>query len=191
MGTHEIRMKLIATLVAAASASQYFGTRDDGVQWSAVLTESAMAYQEAGESIVAMVGDETTDSGLGMHTLCYDDSVMPGLPEGVPQCKTVAVRYSSWNWDGTTLTAAGMDDMGPFTIKDGKVVGDQTVFKKVWIGGPMAGLEGTVALDAVPNNYGLLWGPFTLTTNTGTFGGGRFAVAFVENAQFSFEDTDS
>merc|ERR1712003_133492 len=150
MGTHEIKMKLIATLAAVASATQYFGTRDDGTQWSAVQTDSALAYQEGGESIVATVGDEPSESGLGMHTLCYDDAVMPALPPGTPQCKTVAVRYSSWNWDGTTLTAAGMDDMGPFQITDGKVSGDKTIFTKTWIDGPMKGLIGTVTLDALP-----------------------------------------
>merc|ERR1712064_163730 len=83
MGTQEIsKMKLIATLAAVASASQFTGVREeDGVQYSAVVTDSAVAYQEGGQSFVAMAmeGQATTEDGLGMHALCYaEGSNLPG-----------------------------------------------------------------------------------------------------------------
>merc|ERR1712243_256674 len=66
MGTQQLKMKLIATFAALASANQYFGEREDGVQWSATTTNTALAYQEDGQSIVAMEmnGGEHTDAGI-------------------------------------------------------------------------------------------------------------------------------
>merc|ERR1712003_84153 len=132
MGTQKIcKMKLIATLAAIASANQFTGFREeDGVQYSAVVTDSAVAYQEGGQSFVAMAmqGQATTEDGLGMHALCYEEGST--LPEGTPQCKTVAVRYSNWSWDGSDFTAKGSDDMGLFTITDGYVEGGRTHFTK-------------------------------------------------------------
>merc|ERR1712157_6538 len=179
MGLTQSIMKLIATLAAAASATQY----------SAVVTDSAVAYQEGGQSFVAMAmeGQATTESGLGMHSLCYDEGST--LPEGTPQCKTLAVRYSNWSWDGSDFTAKGSDDMGLFAITDGYVEDGKTFFTKTWYDGKAAGLVATAQIDTVPNDYGLMYGPFSFTTNMGTSGAGRFAAAFVDNAQFSFDDS--
>merc|ERR1712157_210694 len=148
---------------------------EDGVQYSAVVTDSAVAYQEGGQSFIAMAmqGQATTEDGLGMHALCYEEGST--LPEGTPQCKTVAVRYSNWSWDGSDFTAKGSDDMGLFT--------------NTWYDGKAAGLVATAQIDTVPNDYGLMYGPFSFTTNMGTSGAGRFAAAFVDNAQFSFDDS--
>merc|ERR1711945_9033 len=191
MGTQKIsKMKLIATLAAVASASQFTGVREeDGVQYSAVVTDSAVAYQEGGQSFVAMAmeGQATTEDGLGMHALCYAEG--SNLPEGTPQCKTVAVRYSNWSWDGSDFTAKGSDDMGLFEITDGYVEGGRTHFTKTWYDGKAAGLVATATIETVPNDQGLMYGPFSFTTNAGTSGAGRFAAAFVDNAQFSFDDS--
>merc|ERR1712025_128958 len=186
MGTQKLKMKLIATFAALASANQYFGEREDGVQWSATATNTALAYQEGGHSIVAMEmnGGEHTDAGIGMHSLCYD---VP--PPGQPKCKTVPVRYSQWNWDGTTLTAKGSDDVGLYYVTDGYVEDGKTYFKKKWYSGRGKGLIADIVwTDQVPQDNGLMYGNFEFTTNMDTSGSGRFAAVFVDNAQFSAAD---
>ena len=179
-------MKIIATLAALVSGSalvQHQGARDlDGVQWSALRSTSAMAYQEAGESIVAFAGD-VTQTGKGMHTICYDSGPLANT------CKTEGIRYSAYSWDGTTLSAAGVDGLGPFTMEGG-VVDDTTQFTRKYLAGPMAGLVGYVTLDALPDDSGLFYGEFTFTTNMNFGGNGRFASAFVDNAQTSFDEDE-
>merc|ERR1712025_17016 len=188
MGTQQTKMKLISTFAALASASQYQGTREDGAQWSATATSKFVAYQEGGESIVAMEMKDGghTDDGIGMHSLCYSDDSMSKLPEGYPKCKTVPVRYSNWSWDGTLLTAQGSDDLGFYYVTDGYVENGQTHFVKTWYEGPGTGLSANISwTDVVPQENGLMYGNFVFTTNMGTSGSGRFAAVFVDNAQFS------
>merc|ERR1719454_149122 len=191
-GVHTLnKMKLISTFAALASASQYFGEREDGVQWSATATDTALAYQEDGHSIVAMQMGEGvhTEDGIGMHSLCYSDDSMSKLPTGYPKCKTVPVRYSNWSWDGTELTAKGSDDLGFYEVADGYVADGQTHFTKTWYEGVGKGLSAEISwTDVVPKENGLMYGNFVFTTNTGTSGSGRFAAVFVDNAQFSAGD---
>lgn len=49
-------------MIPFAAASQYQGMRDDGQQWSAVVNETSIAYQEDGSSFVAE-GEESTFGG--------------------------------------------------------------------------------------------------------------------------------
>ena len=179
-------MKIFATLAAFAQGSaliQSQGARDlDGVQWSALRSTSAMAYQEAGESIVAFAG-EVTETGKGIHTICYDSGPLANT------CKTEGIRYSAYSWDGTSLTATGVDGLGPFTMAGG-VVGDTTQFTRTYTAGPAAGLVGQVTLYALPDDSGLFYGEFDFTTNAGYGGNGRFASAFVDNAQTSFDEDE-
>lgn len=184
-------MKLIATIAAfvattttASSIVQVQGTRDDGTPYSAIRSKSLMAYQEGGESIVAAAG-EVGQAGKGMHTLCYTNG-----PD-VGKCKTEEIVYTAYNWDASAneLTAAGQDALGEFTF-DGSVQGDMTVITKTWTSGMggVIGLVGTVNLHALPDDSGLFYGDFDFITNKGATGDGRFASAFTESAQTSFDD---
>ena len=55
-------MKIFNFLIPFAAAGQFQGMRDDGQEWSAVVNETSIAYQEDGSSFVAE-GEESTTGG--------------------------------------------------------------------------------------------------------------------------------
>lgn len=180
-------MKIFATLASLVSASAVFqrqGTRPDGTQWSAVRTPTSLAYQEAGESLVALAGGPVTGAGAkGLHTICYTQGA------GTGNCKTEPIHYSLYQWDATTqtLTMTGVDGMGPFN-QSGNVVNGTTVLTRTYNDGVNKGLVAEVTVYTVPDESGLFFGEFDFTTNAGTAGEGRMGQAFVENAQLSFDE---
>ena len=66
-------MKIIASFLPAlfASGIQEQGTRDDGVVWSATRTPMALAYQENGESLVAVGGPVNGENAIGMISFAF------------------------------------------------------------------------------------------------------------------------
>ena len=73
-------MKIIAALVSALYASnghiQAQGTRPDGVTWSATRTPNSLAYQENGESLVALGGPVSGKKAKGRIDFAFQSSVM-------------------------------------------------------------------------------------------------------------------
>ena len=56
-------MKIFNFLIPFASTAQYQGSREDGKEWSATVSDFNLSYQEGGHSFVAE-GTEVTEGGL-------------------------------------------------------------------------------------------------------------------------------
>ena len=184
------KMKLFALVATAAVAMEYpepealQGTREDGEQWSVYVGPNGLAYQEGGQSIVAMPGTPTS-SAIGVSTFCFD---LPN-PAG---CVTAPTAYQNYSWDGQNLSVAGKDSVGLFTITGSKNADGGMDLTKTYSGvqGPLAGLVVNIVSNKAPTESGLLFDSFTFTSNKGPMfqGSGRNAAAFVDPpAQTSFD----
>ena len=98
------------------------------------------------------------------------------------------MRYDSYNFNQATgvLTAAGTDDRNGNFVSESTVnmATGQSMVRKEY----SSGMVIDMVVDEVPDDSFMFFGEFTFTSNVAGFeGNGRFANAFVEDAQSSFD----